>query len=68
MGAISIGEQVFECLIRKFKGQMLFKSNTLYIIKKLLKCKDKKWSCYLDLNLWAKSYENKKLKLKKTFS
>jgi len=44
---------------------MLFKSNILYIIERLLKHKDIKWSCYLDLKVWAKSYNEQKIEIKK---
>jgi len=45
---------------------MLFKSNILYIIERLLKRKDIKWSCYVDLKVWAKSYDERKIEIKKT--
>ncbi len=45
---------------KKIWKWILFKSNILYIIGKLLKHKYPKWSCILNLRLWTKSYNEKK--------
>jgi hypothetical protein len=38
---------------------MLSKSNVYYTIGKVLKCKYFKWSYFLNLSLWTKSYGKK---------
>jgi len=48
-------------LAKKLQGIIFKKLNVIYVFGKISKFRYIKWSCILDLKVWIKSYDEKKV-------